>query len=70
MRIYHPYPDVTVIYIDDLHAKVDVYFGPERVIIKQPGYLGGRMEKPLQEYIDFEGNMRDWVLSLRDRRGG
>ena len=67
MRIYTPYPDVTVIYFYDLHAKVDIYWDEDLVIIKQPQYLGGRLERRLADYDDFEGDMRTWILSLRQR---
>ena len=68
MRIYHPYPDVAVVYYDDLHAKVDLYFTPDKVVINQPNHLGGRVERCLDEYTEFEGDLREWILSLRQSR--
>ncbi len=68
MRIYTPYSNVTVIFLDDIACKADIYWDDDLVRIKQPGYLGGRMERPLTEYDNFEGNFREWILSLRENR--
>lgn len=67
MRIYHPSPDITVVFMDDISAKVDIYWTPDKVVIKQPNYMGGRIEKPLSEYDNFGGDLRTWVLSLREQ---
>lgn len=68
MRIYHPSLDISVIFMDDINAKVDVYWNDDRVVIKQPQYCGGKLEKSLSDYDNYDGDMRAWILSFRDNK--
>lgn len=68
MRIYGTHPMISVCYIDELRAKVDVYYDSGRIVLKQPRYLGGKIESTLDEYDAFEGDMYEFVLHLRGKK--
>lgn len=65
-RVYVPYPNVAVIYFDDIQCKADLYWDEDRVVLKTPFPGKRKMERRLSEYDEYEGNMRAWILSLRD----
>ena len=65
MRIYHVSPEISVAYLDDIHVKVNVFYTFGRMVVQQPKYLGGRKEYALDEYDNFDGNIRAFVLHKR-----
>ena len=65
MRIYHPTPDTSVIYLDVDNAKVNVHWDAGKMVIQQPRHLGGKLEKSLDEYESFDGDLRAFVLAQR-----
>ena len=65
-RVYIPYPNVAVLYFDDIGVKADLYWDEDRVVLKTPFPGKRRMERTLTEYDEYDGNMRAWILSLRD----
>ncbi len=66
-RVYIPYANVAVVYFDDIHAKVDIYWDEDRVVIRGGGSgTWHPIERPLSDYDAYEDDMRSWILSLRE----
>lgn len=67
MRIFEPDPrrNITVVYLDDIHAKVNVWWLDNLMEIQQPRYMGGKQRFTLDEYDQFEGNLKEFVLAKR-----
>ena len=71
MRICEAWPHVTVVYIDHLSAKVNVYWNePAKIVIQQPKYYGGKIEYLMDKYDEFEGDLVAFVLHQREFQGG
>ena len=65
MRIIHPSLYVSVVFLDDINAKVNIFYEEDKVIIMQPQSYGGKLEKSLSDYDNYDGDLRAWVLSFR-----
>ena len=67
MRIVEPDPTraVTVVFLDDIYAKVNIWWLENRLCIQQPRYMGGKLQFTLDDYDAFDGDLRQFVLSKR-----
>lgn len=50
----------------DAHHRVVLDYGRGVIVIQRPPSYGGTIKRPMAEYDEFAGNIRDWVASLED----
>ena len=65
MRIYHPRPDTSVAYMDDISAKVNMRWFQDVIEIHHTRMHGGVCKHPMDEYTKFYGDLKDFVLHCR-----
>ena len=62
-------PELSVVTLADLDARVVVRYDAGTVTVQQPLRHGGTVTRPLADYDRHDGDLRDWIaaLTLRDR---
>lgn len=53
-----------------MHCHVVANYASGELFINQPQWMGGRIETTLDAYDEFEGDMTDFIIHLRDTANG
>ena len=64
----HHTPHLSVVWMQDIEARVVMYYGKNIIEVQQPNRLGGAQYHNMAEYDDYEGNLREWVKHLRGKK--
>ena len=58
-------PELSVVTLRDLSARVVVRYDAGTVTVQQPQRHGGTLTRPLADYDRHDGDLRDWIAALR-----
>ena len=65
-QFQHIGTDIMVCNIPDISARVVTNYRLGTIVIQQPVRFGGKIETTLDMFTEYEGNMHDFVLTLRE----
>ena len=61
IQSYGPAMRFTTVHYPDLACRVTVDYPGNTITLMQPRHLGGKVETTIDEYDEFEGDMKDFV---------